>query len=177
MSGLIKLNNKRFLLFPIFYYFPSQNLLPMKTIFPILAILCSLTATAQVQFQNTTQTIIGEIRKLGFPTATLTQSVTTADTSYTLRYRDMQNWDADKYYDITFKATPEELETIYRAFASVHSQENQKNKSYSIQFTLGQTPVTVKNYTYSGVVMCEVRTPDGYFQLTKGQVQKLFGKK
>lgn len=145
----------------------------MKT---IILILLSINATAQITVATTTQAIIGEIRKLGFPVATLTQSITGTDTSYNIRYRDMQNWDADKYYNIPFKATLTELGLLHKAMASVHDPQNAKNKSYAIVITLGNTTTTIKNYTYMGVVMTEILTPDGYFQLTKGQVNKLFGK-
>jgi hypothetical protein len=145
----------------------------MKTILLILAIFTFSLASAQIQITNTTSQKIGEIRKLGFPVATLTQIT---ETDYSLRYRDMQNWDADKYYDIPFQATPEELQQLNKIMASVHEPANAKNKSYALQLTLGTTPITVRNYTYMGIVMTEVVTPDGYFQLTKSQVQKLFGK-
>jgi hypothetical protein len=148
----------------------------MKKILSILFIIFSVSSFAQVSISNTSQVTIGEIRKLGFPVATLQQQITNSDTSFTLRYRDMQEWDADKYYSIQFKASPLELQQLYQAFASVHDEKNLKNKDYALQITLGNTPITIKNYKYSGVTMCEVRTPNGYFQLTKGQVPKLFGK-
>jgi len=141
-----------------------------------LVLFVSFTTFAQISISNTSQVTIGEIRKIGFPVATLEQQITNTDTSYTLRYRDMQEWDADKYYSIKFKASQPELQQLYQAFASVHDEKNLKNKDYALQITLGNTPITIKNYKYSGVTMCEVRTPDGYFQLTKGQVPKLFGK-
>jgi len=145
----------------------------MKLIMLSILSALSLYAVAQIQITNTTSQKIGEIRKLGFPVATLTKLT---DTTYTLRYRDMQNWDADKYFDINFKATPAELQQLNSIMASVHDPANAKNKSYAVQINIGTTPITVKNYTYMGVVMTELVTPDGYFQLTKGQVQKLFGK-
>ena len=142
--------------------------------FLIFLLLLSSTLTAQVAVNNQgSPRIIGEVRNLGTPIATLS---TTPDSTYTLKFRDKQFADDDKYQSITFKATPDDIATLYNAFKQVHHSSNIKNKSFSLSITLGPTPVTIKNYTYMGVVMCEVVTPSGFFQLTKNQVDKLFGK-
>ncbi len=148
-----------------------------KSFFSLLFLALSYVSIAQLTVSSAgSETVIGEVRKLGAPQATLTRLVTNTDTTYTIRYRDFQDMETNKYFNIEFKASAPELAQLHKIFMSVYAPENAKNKSYSGIFTLGTTPITVKNYTYSGFTMCEVRTPSGFFQLTQGQVNKLFGK-
>ncbi len=86
-----------------------------------------------------------------------------------------KNWNKDV---IRFVGDENDLKTLYDAFMSVFNPENRDNKSYSLELTLGNDVVKIENKKMLGtpyLVFGNGKTHTR--QLTKNQIETLFGKK
>ena len=78
---------------------------------------------------------------------------------------------------IRFNGDENDLNTLYGAFVSVFEPDNKDNKNYSLELTLGDDVVKIENKKMMGspyLVFGNGKTHTR--QLTKGQIDKLFGK-
>ena len=78
---------------------------------------------------------------------------------------------------IRFTGDENDLNTLYSAFISVFEPDNKDNKNYSLELTLGNDVVKIENKKMFGspyVVFGNGKTHTR--QLTKGQIETLFGK-
>jgi hypothetical protein len=79
---------------------------------------------------------------------------------------------------IRFTGTENDLNSLYEAIISVFSPENKKNGDYSLEITLGSDLVRIENKKLMGSPYVVIGVPGRFNsrQLTKGQIDKLFGK-
>lgn len=78
---------------------------------------------------------------------------------------------------IRFTGDENDLNTLYNAFISVFEPDNKDNKNYSLELTLGNDVVKIENKKMFGtpyLVFGNGKTHTR--QLTKGQIETLFGK-
>jgi hypothetical protein len=79
---------------------------------------------------------------------------------------------------IRFIGTGDDLNSLYEAITSVFAPENKKNGDYSLEITLGSDLVRIENKKLMGSPYVVIGVPGRFNsrQLTKGQIDKLFGK-
>jgi hypothetical protein len=94
-----------------------------------------------------------------------------------LWYQDGQHKLTKLAHQVTFKATTAEIDQLHSLILSVLSEQNISKKSYLISITLGTTPLTIANYNKGKSVLVELRISQGYFRLSKEEVNQLFNKK
>jgi hypothetical protein len=127
----------------------------------------------------TPSTTIGKIAPMGTFTAELSYSVNEADASdtiYTLRFRNHKYTQIDSYENVRFSSEGNTVDELYKAFKSVFTEENKKNKDYLIHFTLGKDVVAISQAKSMGIISSMFLAKDAYVLLTEKQVNKLFGK-
>ncbi len=79
---------------------------------------------------------------------------------------------------IRFTGDENDLNSLYEAIITVFSPENKKNSDYSLEITLGTEIVKIENKKLMGSPYVVLGVPGRFSsrQLTKGQIDKLFGK-
>ena len=79
---------------------------------------------------------------------------------------------------IRFTGTENDLTSLYDAISTVFAPENKKNGDYSLEITLGADIVKIENKKMLGNPYVVIGIPGRFSsrQLTKGQINQLFGK-
>ena len=79
---------------------------------------------------------------------------------------------------IRFTGTESDLTSLYDAISTVFAPENKKNGDYSLELTLGTDIVKIENKKMLGNPYVVIGIPGRFNsrQLTKGQINQLFGK-
>ena len=79
---------------------------------------------------------------------------------------------------IRFTGTENDLNSLYDAICTVFAPENKKNGDYSLELTLGTEIVKIENKKMLGNPYVVIGIPGRFNsrQLTKGQINQLFGK-
>lgn len=121
----------------------------------------------------------GKIKSLGSTIALLEYREWGRDTTYLLFMRDFtrQGDNAElQYFSITFNGADNTLDKFYQLLKSFFLNEN-RGKKYSQTFRLGDQMVHLQHtllVTGKGV---RLTTNEGYINLSKGDIDKLFNKK
>ena len=81
-------------------------------------------------------------------------------------------------HSIRFTGDENDLNSLYDAIISVFSPDNRKNGDYSLEITLGEEIVKIENKKLMGSPYVVIGVPGRFNSrpLTKGQIDKLFGK-
>ena len=110
--------------------------------------------------------------------AELTYQIVNGDTTYTLEYYHGQKLGglATDRRKFSFPAEGNALNEFYFKLKSFFTDENRKNKKYTMDFKLGKERVTLKHYSLPMKLSVNVIFNNGSFALTEKQVDKLFGK-
>ncbi len=154
----------------------------MKPIFIFLfCVLCfqisdaQITMTEKADWKN-----VGKMKSLGSTMASLEYRVSGRDTIYFLFMKDFtkrgENSDP-QFFSITFNGMDNTLEKFYQLLKSFFLEENRKNSNYTQAFRLGEQMVYLQHsllITGKGV---KLSTKEGYINLSKGDIEKLFKKK
>jgi hypothetical protein len=114
------------------------------------------------------QKTIGKIAPMGAFVAELSYMVSGSDTVYTFTFNDKKYTQIDAIKSVSFTS----LNEFYTNLKSVFIK---KSKDYSLDFTLGKEPATVKAFKSMGILQAMIYVKDGYTTLTEKQVDKLFG--
>ena len=142
-----------------------------------------LTATTAVRGQLTEYTTeakgwttYSELSSLGFTRASLQYIVNKSDTTFLLTMWD-QRPELKNYFSIKFSSEGNTLPSLYGILLSFFEKDNWRNKDYIRIFQLGDEKVSIYR---SGMIEAKAiifSTGTGKTQLTKREVEKLFGRK
>lgn len=147
---------------------------------PLLACLTQLVnAQISIPEKSAPATTIGKIAPMGTFTAELSYSINevdVSDTIYTLRFRNHKYTQIDSYEKVRFSSEGNTVDELYKAFKSVFTEENKRNKDYLIHFTLGKDVVAISQAKSMGITSAMFLVKDAYVLLTEKQINKLFGK-
>jgi len=123
---------------------------------------------------------IGKLKILGSTMATLEYVESGRDTTYLLLMKDYTTRGDNaesKYFSVRFNGINNTLEKLYQLLKSFFLEENRNNKNYIQSFRLGEQMVYLQHcllVTGKGV---RFGTKEGYINLSKGDIEKLFKKK
>ena len=150
----------------------------LRLLFCTFISLSSITAAAQLKEVETSGEwlTIGRVKYAGPDKASLKFLPGGKDTTYLLLMRDYR-YELKEYFSIRFKSDGSSLAALYNIMMSFFEGDNKKNKKYDKTFSLGNTMVHIQHYKRiegSGIMLS---TGDGHIIFSKGEVQKLFGKK
>lgn len=123
---------------------------------------------------------IGQLKSLGSLIASLDYNVSGRDTTYLLFMKDFTKRGDNaesQFFSIRFDGVDDTLETFYQLLMSFFTAENRKNKDYSKSFRLGEQMVYLQHYLLITGKGVKLSTSDGYINLSKGDIEKLFNKK
>ena len=151
----------------------------MKTLpIVILSLFCQY-ARGQMSgiVKNQPAHTVGKVVNIATFIGELDYDITADDTVYSLVYRNYEYSRIDDRQVITFSGKGHTVDSLYTAMSSVFLPENKKNKDYILQFTLGQTPVTVAPFRVMGSTVCSLHRGNSYALFTERQLDKLFGKR
>ena len=143
----------------------------MKKLLVLTMVLVSFVSYGQISISQSKT--IGVIKNGGSEDIKLS----TSGKNVTLNYSGI---DANNKWEnsvIRFTGDENDLNTLYSAFISVFEPDNKDNKNYSLELTLGNDVVKIENKKMFGapyLVFGNGKTHTR--QLTKGQIQTLFGK-
>lgn len=123
---------------------------------------------------------IGKLKSLGSTIASLEYRESGRDTTYLLFMRDFTKRGENaetQFFSIKFNGVDNTLGTFYQLLKSFFLDENRSNKNYNQTFRLGDQMVYLQHcslITGKGVMLT---TKEGYINLSKGDIDKLFNKK
>lgn len=123
---------------------------------------------------------VGKLRSLGSTIASLEYRESGRDTTYLLLMRDFTRKGDNaetQFFTIKFNGVDNTLDTFYQLLKSFFLEENRSNKNYNQTFRLGDQMVYLQHtllITGKGVMLS---TKEGYINLSKGDIDKLFNKK
>ena len=122
---------------------------------------------------------IGKLKSLGMTKASLEYALSSRDTIYLLFMKDFtdrgENAESN-YFSIRFNGVDDTFDKFYQLLKSFFLDQN-RNKNYSQSFRLGEEMVYLQHsmlITGKGV---KLSTKEGYFNFSKGDIDKLFNKK
>ena len=103
--------------------------------------------------------------------------LSTSGKNITLNYSGIDTNNKWENSVIRFTGDENDLNTLYSAFISVFEPENKDNKNYSLELTLGNDVVKIENKKiFSSPYLVFGNGKTHTRQLTKGQIETLFGK-
>ena len=123
---------------------------------------------------------IGKLKSLGSTIASLEYRESGRETIYFLFMRDFTRRGENaetQFFSITFNGVDDTFEMFYELLKSFFLDENRNNKNYNQTFRLGDHMVHLQHcwlITGKGVMLS---TNEGYINLSKGDIEKLFNKK
>jgi len=140
-------------------------------------ILAAISTDAQLkEFKSTGDwQLIGQVKYAGTPKASLKYLVTGGDTTYLLTMRD-DRYELKEFFSITFQNINGTFQQFSEILFSFFEKEHRKDKSYERTFSLGNTMVHVQHYKKLTGASIMLTTKEGYILLTKGELERLFGK-
>ena len=154
----------------------------MKNI--LISLFCALSFQilgAQITMaEKTDWQLVGKLKSLGSTIASLEYRESGRDTTYLLLMRDFTKRGDNaelQFFTIKFNGVDNTLDTFYKLLKSFFLDENRSNKNYNQTFRLGDQMVHLQHtllVTGKGV---RVTTKEGYINLSKGDIDKLFNKK
>ena len=143
-------------------------------VFSFQMVSAQITMTEKTDWQP-----IGKLKSLGSTIASLEYSVSGRDTIYLLLMKDFtkrgENAEA-QYFSIKFNGVDDTLKNFHQLLKSFFLDENRKDKKYTQTFRLGDQMVHLQHtllVTGKGVMLS---TKEGYINLSKGNIEKLFHK-
>ena len=123
---------------------------------------------------------VGKLKSLGSTMASLEYIESGRDTTYLLFMKDFtkrgENAESH-FFSIRFDGVDDTFEKFYQLLKSFFLDENRNNKNYTQSFRLGDQMVYLQHcllITGKGV---KLSTKEGYINLSKGDIEKLFNKK
>lgn len=153
----------------------------MKNI--LISLFCALSfqiLDAQITMaEKTDWQLVGKLKSLGSTIASLEYRESGRDTTYLLLMRDFTKRGDNaelQFFTIKFNGVDNTLDTFYKLLKSFFLEENRSNKNYNQTFRLGDQMVHLQHtllVTGKGV---RVTTKEGYINLSKGDIDKLFNK-
>ncbi|MFT3680462.1 MAG: hypothetical protein QM791_09335 [Ferruginibacter sp.] len=141
-------------------------------LFQVVVVKAQLEMAEQVQW-----TKIGELKTLGITKAKLEYHAETTDTVYFLLMRDFRKQQETNYFSVKFRGEGNTLAVFYELLVSFFTDENKKDKDYMKTFRLGKEPVNLQHCSLIGTHGVRLTTNDGYINLSKKDIDKLFGKR
>jgi len=121
---------------------------------------------------------VGKLRNGYALIAEIEYVVLDKDTIYTLSYQDNKYQYVVSIKSLDFNNSDNAFEEFYKICKSVFTEQNRKNKDYSVFFTLGGKDIMVVNSKLFGLPYCRILIDNTYTApLTENQVDKLFGYK
>lgn len=149
-----------------------------RTIIIILFCFAATICKAQIEMGESAQwTLVGQVKSLGKTIAKLEYSFNGSDTVYFLLMKDFKRQQETNYFSIKFKGTGNACSQFYELLFSFFTDENKKNKDYMKTFKLGGEAVNLQHCSLIGTHGVRLTTNDGYINLSKKDIEKLFGKR
>lgn len=127
--------------------------------------------------ENTNWETLGQVKSLGSLIAKLEYHVDKTDTTWFLLMKDFTRRQEVNYFSIKFHSQGNALLVFYELLLSFFDDSNRNNKSYMQTFTLGSTGVNLQHCTLIATHGVRLTTRDGYINLSKKDIEKLFGKR
>ena len=151
-----------------------------KLILIAFALIVSIPSFAQIQVidvNKSSSVTVGKL-KSGFAfIADLEYKLDDKDTVYTLSFQNNRYQQIVAIESINFSSDGNALDGFYSICKSVFSEENKKNKDYSVTFTLGNQTIMVINSRMMGIPYVRILVGNSFtFPLLESQIDKLFGK-
>lgn len=151
-----------------------------KILFCFLYVISFHIADAQITMaQKADWKTVGKLKSLGSTLASLEYNVSGRDTIYLLFMKDFtkrgENAEA-QFFSIKFNGVDNTVEKFYQLLKSFFLDENRKNKNYTQSFRLGDQMVYLQHYLLVTGKGVKLSTKDGYINLSKGDIDKLFGR-
>jgi hypothetical protein len=153
----------------------------MKKILVVaIALIVSFSSFAQIQVidvNKSSSVTVGKLKSgLAF-VADLEYKLDDKDTLYTLSFQNNRFQQIVAIESIHFNADGNTLYGFYSICKSVFSEENKKNKDYSVTFKLGNQTIMVVNSRMMGTTYLRIFAGNAYtLPLLESQIDKLFGK-
>ena len=152
-----------------------------KILLCLLCVTCFCITNAQITMaEKAVWKPVGKLKTLGSTIASLDYSASGPDTTYLLFMKDFTERGKNaepQYFSIKFNGVDNTFEKFFQLLKSFFLDENRKNKNYTQSFRLGDQMVYLQHFllvTGNGV---KLSTKEGYINLSKGDIDKLFGKK
>lgn len=122
---------------------------------------------------------VGKLKSLGSTIASMEYNVSGRDTIYLLFMKDFtkrgENAES-QFFSIKFNGVENTVEKFYQLLKSFFLDENRKNKNYTQSFRLGDQMVYLQHYLLVTGKGVKLSTKEGYINLSKGDIDKLFGR-
>lgn len=151
-----------------------------KILLCFLYVISFQNADAQITMaQKAEWKTVGKLKSLGSTLASLDYNVSGPDTIYLLFMKDFTKRGENaepRFFSIKFNGMDNTVEKLYQLLKSFFLDENRKNKNYTQSFRLGDQMVYLQHnllVTGKGVMLS---TKEGYINLSKGDIDKLFGR-
>lgn len=149
----------------------------MKILIAILLLTISQALKAQIEVKQASKAVtVGKVKSGSALIAEMSYTVEDNDTLYTIIYNNAEYKTLTDIQAIAFDGQDNTFGKLYDVLKTFFSDENKKNKNYSVSLKLGGKNVTLMNMRVMGITSVMVHGEKGYFYLTEKQVDKLFGK-
>ena len=149
-----------------------------KIVFACILHLIAVGAMAQIEMASTAKwSTMGEVRRLGQTQAKMEYRTEGSDTLYFLLMKDFKKQLETNYFSINFRGTGNTFTIFYNLLQSFFIDDNRKNSDYMQTFRLGETGVNLQHCTLIGQHGVRLTTKEGYINLSKKDIDKLFGKR
>lgn len=149
----------------------------MRTLYLTLLVLISFVVNAQIEVKQTPKwTTVGKVKNGMTYVAELQYMIEDKDTTYMVLYNNFKYQHITDIQSIVFANDDNTVQKFYDILKTFFSEENKKNKDYTINLKLGDSDVRLYNTRVMGVTSVSIYTDKGYFGITEKQLDKLFGK-
>lgn len=149
----------------------------MKITIILFALFVTINATAQLDVKaKPNRTTIGDAGGRTNYVAQLICSVIDDDTTYTVVYQNIKYKTISDIQSFSFSNDGNTVDKFYSLLKTFFTDENKKNKDYTLDINLGDSPVSLYNFRSMGTTGVMIFLKDGHFMLSEKQVDKLFGK-
>lgn len=150
-------------------------------IFILFSLIKSSTTDGQIKIEEkmpiSNSVIIGNVKSGPNVLATLTYEIQNDnDTLCHLKFKDFKYQTVEDFQSLLFFNKENTLEILYKTLKSFFTEENKKDKKYSVNIKLGDEDIIMNKYRTIGISAVIINTKTGYVYLTENQVDKLFGK-
>ncbi len=153
-----------------------------RVLFLLISLIISVSTTGQIIIEDKSSisksVTIGNVKNGPNVLATLTYEIQeNNDTVCKLVFKDFKYQTLEEFQSVSFLNKGNTLESFYKILKSFFSEENKKNKKYSVNIKLGNEDVNLNQYRALGIGAVILNAKSGYVYFTENQVEKLFGKK
>lgn len=145
----------------------------MKINLLVAATFLSLSVYPQIKEIKDSSVTIGEIKMNDIPMVRLLYEIQKEDTVYGIVFWDQQYKSLYDYKNFSFLNVDNTVDKLYKAILSVF--DSGRKDDYKLSFKIGRTDIDIQ-LSKLGTTRAIIWADDGYFSLTKKELNKLFAK-